>query len=268
MKKIFALILSLAMMTAVFAGCGDAAGNEAKTITLGGSTSVEKVIQAMMEAYMEDNENVTVTYAPTGSSAGIQGATDGTLDIGLSSRSLKDTEKEGLEEITFALDGIAIIVNKDNKAADLTLDDLKAIFTGEKTNWKDFGGTDKEIVIIGRDAASGTRDGFEGIVGVADACKYDEEQASTGAVVASVSANAGAVGYVSLASVSSEVNVVKIGGIAPSEKTVKDGSYKIQRPFVFAVKEEQSATVKAFLDWAVSSKTTELVTNAGAVAVK
>lgn len=294
MKKILAITLACILCVGALVGCGtNAAAPSASTaapapapaassettpadtgaaasgkIALGGSTSVEKVVQAMMEAYQAENSGVSMTYAPTGSSTGIQGATDGTLDIGLSSRGLKDEEKAALTEITFALDGIAIIVNTENTVADLDMETLAKIYKGEITNWKDAGGPDAEIVVIGRDAASGTREGFETIVGVKEECVYAEEQASTGAVVASVQSNAGAIGYVSLSSVKDTVKAVTIDGITPSEDTVKDGTYSIQRPFVFAVKTDaNNETVKAFTDWAVSAATTELVKNAGAVPV-
>ena len=284
MKKMIAVILALVLCTAMFAACGSTSSStsavasaEASTSTtaalsgklaLGGSTSVEKVVQAMMEAFMAENPDVSITYAPTGSSTGIQGAGDGTLDIGLSSRGLKDEEKATLTETMFALDGIAIIVNTENGVEDLDLETLAKIAKGEITNWKDVGGEDAEIVMIGRDAASGTRDGFESIVGVKKECVYAEEQASTGAVVASVQANKGAIGYVSLSSVSDAVKAITIDGVAPSEETVKDGTYKIQRPFVFAtLTDGASELAKAFMSWAVSSATTELVANAGAVPV-
>jgi len=237
-------------------------------LALGGSTSVEKVIQSMMEAYMAENKGVTITYAPTGSSTGVQGAIDGTLDIGLSSRGLKDEEKATLSETVFALDGIAIIVNNDNTVSDLDLDTLAKIAAGEIKNWKDIGGADMEIVVIGRDAASGTRDGFESIVGVKEKCVYAEEQASTGAVLASVQTNKGAIGYISLSAVDEAVKALTIDGVEASEQTVKDGSYLIQRPFVFAIKtDSDNPLVEAFAKWAVSSATTEMVKNAGAVPV-
>lgn len=294
MKKIFAIALASILCVSALAGCGaapaassapaaassapaassseaapaDTGAAASGKIALGGSTSVEKVVQAMMEAYQAENSGVSMTYAPTGSSTGIQGATDGTLDIGLSSRALKDEEKAALTEITFAIDGIAVIVNTENTVADLDMDTLAKIYKGEITNWKDAGGSDSEIVVIGRDAASGTREGFETIVGAKEECVYAEEQASTGAVVASVQSNAGAIGYVSLSSVKDTVKAVTIDGVVPSEDTVKDNTYKIQRPFVFAVKTDASnEAVKAFTDWAVSSATTELVKNAGAVPV-
>ncbi|MEG2930579.1 MAG: phosphate ABC transporter substrate-binding protein [Ruthenibacterium sp.] len=286
MKKQIAIVLALTLCLGTLAGCGAASSTTPQNtapassaaapaapalsgkLSLGGSTSVEKVVQAMMEAYMAENPGVTITYAPTGSGTGIQGASDGTLDIGLSSRSLKDEEKAKFTETTFALDGIAVIVNNENAVADLDLETLAKIYKGEITNWKEVGGKDGEIVPIGRDAASGTRDGFESIVNVKEECVYAEEQASTGAVIASVQSNAGAIGYVSLSAVGDTVKALTIDGIVPSEESVKDGSYKIQRPFVFAVQSAKASdAAKAFLDWAVSANTTELVKNAGAVPV-
>ena len=237
-------------------------------VATGGSTSVEKVIGALSEAFMEANPGVDVTYDPTGSSAGVTGAADGTLDIGLSSRALKEEEiSKGLKETTFALDGIAIVVNTENTATDLSLEQIAGLATGEITNWSEVGGPDAPVVLIGREAGSGTRDGFESIVGVEDKCAYEQELTSTGAVLAGVAANPNAFGYVSLASVDDTVKMVTVDGVAASEETVKDGSYKIQRPFVFATKEgeELSAQAQAFYDFALSEEAAELIAAAGAV---
>ena len=237
-------------------------------VATGGSTSVEKVIGALSEASMEANPGVDVTYDPTGSSAGVTGAADGTLDIGLSSRALKEEEiSKGLKETTFALDGIAIVVNTENTATDLSLEQIAGLATGEITNWSEVGGPDAPVVLIGREAGSGTRDGFESIVGVEDKCAYEQELTSTGAVLAGVAANPNAFGYVSLASVDDNVKMVTVDGVAASEETVKDGSYKIQRPFVFATKEgeELSAQAQAFYDFALSEEAAELIAAAGAV---
>ncbi len=237
-------------------------------VATGGSTSVEKVIGALSEAFMEANSGVDVTYDPTGSGAGVTGAADGTLDIGLSSRALKDEEKaQGLKETTFALDGIAIVVNTENTVEDLSLEQIAKLATGEITNWSEVGGPDAPVVLIGREAGSGTRDGFESIVGVEDKCAYEQELTSTGAVLAGVAANPNAFGYVSLASVDDTVKMVTVDGVAASEETVKDGSYKIQRPFVFVTKEgeELSAQAQAFYDFALSEDAAELIAAAGAV---
>ena len=237
-------------------------------VATGGSTSVEKVIGALSEAFMEANPGVDVTYDPTGSSAGVTGAADGPLDIGLSSRALKEEEiSKGLKETTFALDGIAIVVNTENTVEDLSLEQIAKLATGEITNWSEVGGPDAPVVLIGREAGSGTRDGFESIVGVEDKCAYEQELTSTGAVLAGVAANPNAFGYVSLASVDDTVKMVTVDGVAASEETVKDGSYKIQRPFVFATKdgEELSAQAQAFYDFALSEDAAELIAAAGAV---
>lgn len=241
------------------------------SIATGGSTSVEKVIGALSEAFMEEYTDVDITYDPTGSGAGITGAQDGTLDLGLSSRSLKDEEKEkGMTETTFALDGIAIVVNSENTVEDLSLEQIKELATGEITNWSEVGGIDAPVVLIGREAGSGTRDGFESIVGVEDTCKYEQELTSTGAVMAGVASNPNAFGYVSLSAVDDTVKAVTVDGVAATEATVQDGTYKIQRPFVFVTKEgsELSAQAQAFMDFATSDAAKELITNAGAVPLK
>ncbi len=210
-----------------------AAGTLSGNVATGGSTSMKNVIAALTEGFAEVEPGVTVSYDPTGSGAGITGATDKTLDIGLSSRALKDDEKTDVDGTTMALDGIAIIVNKDSKVADLTVDQLKQMFTGEITNWSEVGGDDGEIVLIGREAGSGTRDGFESIVDVKDSCKYAQELTATGAVISAVEANPLAIGYASLSAVGDTVKMVTVDGVECSEDTVKDGSYKVQRPFVF-----------------------------------
>lgn len=238
------------------------------TVSTDGSTSMEKVIGALSEAFMEANSKVSVTYNPTGSSAGIQAAQEGRCDIGLSSRALKDEEKaSGLKETILAYDGIAIIVNPANPVEDLTLEKIADIYTGKITNWSELGGSDSEIVLIGREAGSGTRSGFEEIVEVKDLCQYRQELSSTGDVIATVAQNPGAIGYASLASVKDTVKAVKVGGVAPSEETVKDGSYAIQRPFVLVTKEgvTLSETAQAFFDYAVSKDANAVVIAAGVV---
>ena len=237
-------------------------------VALGGSTSVEKVIGALSEAFMAENPGVDVTYDPTGSGAGITGAGDGTLDIGLSSRALKaEEEAGGLTATTFALDGIAVIVNSANPVTDLTLEQIKGLATGAIENWSEVGGPDAPVVLIGREAGSGTRDGFESIVDVKDACAYEQELTSTGAVIAGVAANPNAFGYASLSAVGETVKAVTVEGVAASEATVLDGTYKIQRPFVFVTKADAapSAAVQAFLDFAAGEAARELIAGAGAV---
>lgn len=238
------------------------------TVSTDGSTSMEKVIGALSEAFMEANSKVTVTYNPTGSGTGIQAVQEGRCDIGLSSRALKDEEKaSGLQETVLAYDGIAIIVNPANPVEDLTLEQIADIYTGKITNWSELGGSDSEIVLIGREAGSGTRSGFEEIVEVKDLCQYRQELSSTGDVIATVAQNPGAIGYASLASVKDTVKAVKVGGVTPSEETVKDGTYAIQRPFVLVTKEgvTLSETAQAFFNYAVSKDANAVVIAAGVV---
>ena len=238
-------------------------------VATGGSTSMKNVIAALTEGFAEIEPDVTISYDPTGSGAGITGATDKTLDIGLSSRALKDDEKNDVDGTTVALDGIAIIVNKDSKVADLTVDQLKQMFTGEITNWSEVGGDDGEIVLVGREAGSGTRDGFESIVDVKDSCKYAQELTATGAVISAVEANPLAIGYASLSAVGDTVKAVTVGGVECSEETVKDGSYEVQRPFVFVTNDSVtlSAQAQAFFDFAASTDAADLIRTAGAVPV-
>ena len=238
------------------------------TVSTDGSTSMEKVIGALSEAFMEANSKVTVTYNPTGSGTGIQAVQEGRCDIGLSSRALKDEEKaSGLQETVLAYDGIAMIVNPANPVEDLTLEQIADIYTGKITNWSELGGSDSEIVPIGREAGSGTRSGFEEIVEVKDLCQYRQELSSTGDVIATVAQNPGAIGYASLASVKDTVKAVKVGGVTPSEETVKDGTYAIQRPFVLVTKEgvTLSETAQAFFNYAVSKDANAVVIAAGVV---
>ena len=288
MKKLISAALAASFACAAFVGCGSSAASSSAApasaapvataapaatdlsgkVTTGGSTSMEKVIGALQEAFMEQNSGVDVTYDPTGSGAGITGAQEGSLDIGLSSRALKDGET-GVSATVIALDGIGIIVNNANTVEDLTTDQIAAIATGEVTNWKEVGGPDAEIVMIGREAGSGTRDGFESILKVSDQCKYAQELTATGAVIAAVQANENAIGYASLAALDDSVKALKVNGIACTEETVKDGSYTVQRPFVFVTKDgaQQTPAVKAFIDFAASADAASLISNAGAVPV-
>ena len=248
---------------------GQAAGTLSGNVATGGSTSMKNVIAALTEGFAEVEPGVTVSYDPTGSGAGITGATDKTLDIGLSSRALKDEEKNDVDGTVIALDGIAIIVNKASKVEDLTVDQLKQMFTGEITNWSEVGGDDGEIVLIGREAGSGTRDGFESIVDVKDSCKYAQELTATGAVISAVEANPLAIGYASLSAVGDTVKMVTVGGVECSEETVKDGSYEVQRPFVFVTNKSValSEQAQAFFDFATSADAADLIRTAGAVPV-
>ena len=279
MKKIIATILAIAVVAGILAGCGSKTetetetGTESKkesaTVSTDGSTSMEKVIGFLSEAYMEENDNVKITYNPTGSSAGIQAVSEGRCDIGLSSRDLKDDEAKTLEGKVVAIDGIAMIVNPENKADDLSVEQIADIYTGKITNWNKVGGEDAPIVLIGREAASGTRDGFESITGTKDNCRYNQELTSTGDVVQTVSSNPNAIGYASLAAVSDNVKVLSVDGVAPSEKTVQSGDYKIQRDFVLVTKkgEKLSDAAQKFYDFATSKDADELIKEAGAVPV-
>ena len=255
--------------TAVGSTASSTAAALSGNVAAGGSTSMKNVIAALTEGFAEVEPGVTVSYDPTGSGAGITGAADKTLDIGLSSRALKDDEKADVDGTTIALDGIAIIVNNASKVEDLTVDQLKQMFTGEITNWAEVGGDDGEIVLIGREAGSGTRDGFESIVNVKDSCKYAQELTATGAVISAVEANPLAIGYASLSAVGDTVKMVTVGGVECSEETVKDGSYEVQRPFVFVT--NKSATLseqaQAFFDFATSADAADLIRTAGAVPV-
>ena len=293
MKKItrrsFLTVCGAVAATAALTACGGSASSAAASSTsaaagstassaaaalsgnvaTGGSTSMKNVIAALTEGFAEVEPGVTVSYDPTGSGAGITGATDKTLDIGLSSRALKDDEKADVEGTTIALDGIAIIVNNASKVEDLTVDQLKQMFTGEITNWSEVGGDDGEIVLIGREAGSGTRDGFESIVDVKDSCKYAQELTATGAVISAVEANPLAIGYASLSAVGDTVKMVTVGGVECSEETVKDGSYEVQRPFVFVTNKSVtlSEQAQAFFDFATSADAADLIRTAGAVPV-
>ena len=283
MKKIISIALIAVLALALLAGCGSSAApatttalaSEAPaelsgTVATDGSTSMEKVIGALGEAFMEQNKGVTFTYNPTGSGSGITAVGEGRCDIGLSSRALKDDEKaSGLKETVLALDGIAVIVNPANPVSDLDVETIAKIYTGEITNWKEVGGNDAEIVLIGREAGSGTRDGFESITDTKDSCKYRQELTSTGDVITTVSTNPDAIGYASLAALKDNVKALTVGGIAPTEDTVKDGSYVIQRPFVLVTKDgtELSTAAQVFFDYATSADAADLIAAAGAVAV-
>ena len=240
------------------------------TVSTDGSTSMEKVIGALSESFMAQNGDVTVNYNPTGSGSGITAVQEGTCDIGLSSRALKDEEKSaGLKETVLAYDGIAIIVHPDNPVSDLSVEQIAKLYTGEITNWKDVGGNDAEVVLVGREAASGTRDGFESITGTKDKCQYRQELTSTGDVITAVSQNPDAIGYASLASIKDTVKALNVDGVTPGEATVRDGSYKVQRPFVLVTVDGKalSPAAQAFFDYATSSDAASIIATAGAVAV-
>ena len=291
-KRIIGIVLTAVMLAAVLSGCGNSTAAPAAStapsaapaavesaapaeklsgsVSTDGSTSMEKVIGALGEAFTEANPDVNFTYNPTGSGSGITAVTEGRCDIGLSSRNLKEEEAaKGLKATVLALDGIAIIVNPENPISELSLEQIAKVYTGEITNWSEIGGNDAEIVVIGREAGSGTRDGFESITGTADACAYRQELTSTGDVITAVAQNPDAIGYASLASVGESVKTLVVEGVAPSEVTVKDGSYLVQRPFVLVTREgeELSQAAQAFFDYITSADAASIIADAGAVAV-
>lgn len=289
MKKIVSIAIAALLALALLAGCGSKENtnttteNNAQTsgeavsdkvsgtVSTDGSTSMENVIGALGEAFTANNPDAKFTYNPTGSGTGITAVSEGRCDIGLSSRALKDEEKaSGLTETVVALDGIAIIVNPNNPVSDITVETVAKIYKGEITNWKDLGGDDAEIAVIGREAGSGTRDGFESVTGTKDACKYRQELTSTGDVITTVANNPNAIGYASLAAVKDTVKALSFEGVAPSEETVKDGSYVVQRPFVLVTKTDTplSAAAQKFFDFATSSEASDIISKAGAVPVK
>ena len=288
-KSALSIFAASAVLALTLAGCGggndstdtsapaDNSGSEASTtavvsgtVSTNGSTSMEKVIGSLKEQFQKDNDGqVTVSYDATGSGAGIEAVTNGTTDIGLSSRALKDEEKAAsLKETVLAYDGIAIIVHPDNPVSDLSIEQIAKLYTGEITNWKDVGGSDAEVVLIGREAASGTRDGFESITGTKDKCQYRQELTSTGDVITAVSQNPDAIGYASLAAIKDSVKALSVDGVTPSETTVKDGSYQVQRPFVLVTVEGKalSAAAQSFFDYATSADAADIIAKAGAVA--
>ena len=264
MKKIMAMMMAAVLALSMLAGCG---GKTTGSVSTDGSTSMEKVIGALGEAFQNDT-GISFTYNPTGSGSGIKAVQEGRCDIGLSSRDLKDEEKAaGLNGTILAYDGIAIIVHPENPVADLSLETIAKIYTGEITNWSEVGGSDAEIVLIGREAGSGTRDGFESITDTEDACKYRQELTSTGDVITTVSQNPGAIGYASVASVKDTVKAVTVNGVAPTEATIKDGSYVVQRPFVLVTKADAklSEAAQKFFDYITSSNANEIIAAAGVV---
>ena len=266
MKKIMTMVLALVLALGVMSACS--ADKLSGSVATDGSTSMEKVIGVLGESFMETNPDVSFTYNPTGSGSGITAVSEKRCDIGLSSRALKDEEKNsGLTETVLAYGGIAIIVNPENAISDLSIEDIAKIYTGEITNWKDLGGADAEIVVIGREAGSGTRDGFESITGTSEKCVYRQELTSTGDVITTVSQNPDAIGYASLSAVKDTVKALTVGGVAPTEDTVKDGSYVVQRPFVLVTRtdEKLSEAAQAFFDYATSADAVELIAKAGAV---
>ena len=268
MKKTIAILLSLVMAVSLLT-VSAAAEKLSGTVATNGSTSMEKVIGILSEQFMEDNDGVTITYDATGSGTGIEAAANGTCDIGLASRNLKDAEVEkGLVATTVALDGIAIIVNENCPVDDLTVEQIAAIFTGEITDWADFGGKGA-IACIGREAGSGTRDGFESITKTADKCVLAQELTSTGAVIAAVKSSENAIGYASYAAVEGQegIKVLTVEGVECTEENISNGTYVIQRPFnlVTVGDAELSEAAKAFFDYMLSEDAADLITQAGAV---
>ena len=265
MKRMITMMMAAVLALTMLAGCGST--NTTGSVSTDGSTSMEKVIGALGEAFQNDT-GISFTYNPTGSGSGIKAVQEGRCDIGLSSRDLKDEEKAaGLTGTVLAYDGIAIIVHPENPVSDLSVETIAKIYTGEITNWSEVGGNDVDIVLIGREAGSGTRDGFESITDTDDACKYRQELTSTGDVITTVSQNPGAIGYASVASVKDTVKALKVDGVAPTEETIKDGSYVVQRPFVLVTKTgvELSDAAFKFFTYITSNDANEIISAAGVV---
>ena len=282
MKKFWTILASATLALTLLAGCGSngnapassaassapSGGELTGSVATDGSTSMKSVIGALGESFQNANSGVTFTYNPTGSGSGIQAVSEGRCDIGLASRSLKDDEKSsGLTETVLAYDGIAVVVSPENPVSDLTIEQIADIYTGKITNWSEVGGNDAEIVLIGREAGSGTRDGFESITGTTDACQYRQELTSTGDVITTVAQNPNAIGYASLASVKDTVKALAVEGVTPSEETVKDGSYLVQRPFVLVTEEgvELSDAAQDFFNYITSAEANEIIAGAGVV---
>ena len=294
MKKILVSLLAAAMLAGCLTACGGSTAPEnsnttpantetsapvqpsepaklSGTVNLDGSTSMEKVVKILSEAFTETNPDVVINYNGSGSGAGITAAIDGTADMGLSSRELKDEEADkGAVANIVALDGVAVVVNPENPVSDLTVEQIADLFTGKITNWKELGGNDAPVAVLGREPGSGTRGAFEEIVGVADACVYASEYSSTGDVIGNVASNPNAIGYASLSAVNDTVKALKVNGIDCTEATVKDGTFPIQRPFLIVTKEgtQLSDAAQAFLDYAMSAEVADLIAQAGAVSPK
>ncbi|MCM1246378.1 MAG: phosphate ABC transporter substrate-binding protein [Roseburia sp.] len=280
MKKMIMFAMVFTLLAGMVAGCGTdnpsgkadtgSEGTEnSQTVSTDGSTSMEKVIGFLSEAYMEEHKDIKVTYNPTGSSSGIQAVSEGRCDIGLASRDLKEEEKSELTGTVVAIDGIGVIVNPDNPVSDLSVEQVGKIYTGEIKNWKEVGGKDAPVVCIGREAASGTRDGFEEVTGTKDNCKYSQELTSTGDVVQTVSGNPNAIGYASVASVNDSVKAVSIESVKPTTEAIQNGQYKVQRNFVLITKKDAplSKAAQDFFDFATSGQADDLITEAGAVPI-
>ena len=275
-KKTITIVTAFTLMAAVLAGCGNGGtadgkgGDSPQTVATDGSTSMEKVIGFLSEAYMEEHGDIKVTYNPTGSGSGIQAAAEGRCDIGLASRDLKEEEAADLQGTVVAIDGIGIIVHPDNPVTDLTIEQIGEIYKGNISNWKEVGGNDAPIVCIGREAASGTRDGFEEVTGTKDSCKYSQELTSTGDVVQTVSGNPNAIGYASVASVNDKVKLVSVEGVVPTVENIQNGDYRLQRNFVLVTRKDTplSKAAQDFFDYVTSPQADSLITEAGAVPIK
>lgn len=276
MKKNITVFIAV-VVAVLAAGCRTAeqpdkngAGLRRRTVVIEGSTSMEKVIGFLSEAFMEENSAIKINFNPTGSTAGIQAVREGRCAIGLTSRSLKNEEKTMLKDTVIAIDGIVVVVNPENTVKNLTVAQVAAIYTGEITNWKDVGGRNGPVVLIGREAASGTREGFEAITGTENACKYNQELTSSGDVLQTVAGNPNAVGYISLASVKNTVNKVDINGVEATAETIRSGLYKIQRDFIMVTKSDVklSESAQAFFDFATGAGADALIEKAGAVPPK
>lgn len=264
-KTVTTAIIGAVLSAALLAGCGST--ETSHTVSTDGSTSMEKVIGILSESYSEKHQNVKITYNPTGSSAGISAVGEGRCDIGLSSRALKDDETATYDSAIVAYDGISIIVNTENKIDNLSVSDIADIYTGKITNWSELGGDDLPIVCIGREAASGTRDGFESVTGTKDSCVYAQELTSTGDVIQTVSSNPNAIGYASTASVKDTVKTLSVENVMPTNDTILDGSYKISRAFYFITVKGKALSDDAqkFYDFCMSSEADEYIASAGAV---
>ncbi len=269
MKKIMKTMLSLTLAVGLLPGCGMQERATEYTVATDGSTSMEKVIGFLSEVYMEENKDVKITYNPTGSGSGIKAVEEGRCDIGLSSRKLKTEEKEKLTETVVAIDGIGVIVNPENTISNLTIEDLNKIFTGEIQNWNQIGGVDAPVVCIGREAASGTRDGFESVIEAEGNCLYTQELTSTGDVVQTVASNPNAIGYASFASIKESVKMLSIEGVYPDTASIQSGTYPVQRDFIFVTKKDValSEAAQKFFDFATSEVADEFIVRAGAVPV-
>ncbi len=264
MKKAVSLLLFGAMLIGQ-TGCGESLRGAVST---DGSSSMEKVIGILKETFEEEHEGIRVTYNPTGSSSGIAAVAEGRCEIGLSSRALSQEEREqGLTETVLAYDGVAVLVNPENPVRELSLEDLAALFTGQVTNWSQVGGRDAPVVPIGREAGSGTRDGFETAAGIEGRCRYSQELTSTGDVIAAVASNPNAIGYASLDAVGDTVQVLSVDAVAPGGETVRDGSYPIRRPFLLVTRRDTplSRNAQLFFDFATSEQAAGLIAQAGAI---